>query len=861
MLRAGWVGLGAGTFSSSARFREAIRDEAEGLPHGGQSEPRVVDELEGLVSSCGARAEGRLYEIPMFAAEILENQDRALELITEAIHQAADWGARLVGLGSMTGVVGTQGTYVAQHSPIPVTTGNHLTVHAAVENLLQACLETGIDPSRETAAVIGIPGSIATAAARVLGPMVESLVLVARRPSNRATKIAEALGAPLVFDVPAALGRARLVISATSSGDCIDPAWLRPGSLVVDVGIPTDVRGTQCQRDDVLILSGGLARVPQTMPLDSIYLRFHQGVVPGCLAETTVLALEERAECFSLGRALDLDRVEQIGGLAKSHGFRFDSLLSFGLPLEGSVLMRFRKVLRAREVRSAVALRTRGLARVWPSILPMLRGPRRSRRSHLNPVLAALAGPGGVTKTFIGGSGCELWDGEGQRYLDCVAGFGALNLGHNHPAVVEAVREAMDRCAPGFSPAAINPWAAALGERLATVAPGPLEMAFFTNSGTEAVEAALKLARAATERSALLFCRRSFHGKTLGALSVTGNARYRRPFGPLVPQCRSVAYGDLEALERALAGRQFAALIVEPIQAEGGIRLPPQGYLREAQRLCRRAGALLIVDEVQTGLGRTGAMFAVEHEGVEPDVLTLAKSLGGGVMPLGAMLARRDLWMKAYGDLHRFALHTSTFGGGSLACAAGLAALGVMEEENLVPRAARAGRRLLEGLEHLCGACDLFVEARGKGLLLGLEFKPAADRLLALWKAVGPSKLRPTLFRILDAILRTGPSTYVMQSLLEEHHIYTQVARSQPLVLRIEPPLTISDEQIERLLAALGECCRTLDQSYKSFTGITAKSALGQHGAGSGMPLAPTTGQKELLPEIPLPGAIHECGL
>ena len=242
-----------------------------------------------------------------------------------------------------------------------------------------------------------------------------------------------------------------------------------------------------------------------------------------------------------------------------------------------------------------------------------------------------MGGPSGLTRTFVRGEGAELFDESGRAYLDFVAGFGSLNLGHNHPDVVAAVTSALSQQAPGFSPGSVNPLAAALAERLVAITPRGLEIVFFTNSGAESIEAALKLARAATGRSGLLSCQGSFHGKTFGALSVTGNRTYQGPFGPLVPDCQAIPYGDVKALELALATRRHAAFVVEPIQGEGGMVTPPPGYLAEAHRLCREAGTLFIADEVQTGLGRTGPLFAVERDGIEPDILTLAKSLGGGL--------------------------------------------------------------------------------------------------------------------------------------------------------------------------------------------------------------------------------------
>jgi putrescine aminotransferase len=289
-------------------------------------------------------------------------------------------------------------------------------------------------------------------------------------------------------------------------------------------------------------------------------------------------------------------------------------------------------------------------------------------------------------------------------------------------------------------------------------------------------------------------------------------------------------------LERALATRQFAAFIVEPIQAEGGMIVPPEGYMREAQELCRASETLLIVDEVQTGLGRTGEMFAVEHEGVEPDIMTLAKSLGGGLMPIGAMLCRRDLWHKAYGTLQTFALHTSTFGGGSLACAAGLAAIRTLEEENLVRRAAERGRHLFNGLARLCEECDLLREVRGRGLLIGLEFNPLPEMVVNHWKQMQSGGMGFFLVPQVDKLIESIPSMYVMQNLLNEFGIYTQVARSNPLVLRIQPPLTITADEIEAALAAIAEVSFELDGSNKIFDTIVVKSTLGEHSRASKLP-------------------------
>jgi acetylornithine/succinyldiaminopimelate/putrescine aminotransferase/predicted amino acid dehydrogenase len=815
-----------------AEAHSAFGARSRPMPDGQPRGPRVVDSFVGLVSSTGARAEGRLYEIPMDARSILTDPDRALELMEQAVTDAIGWGARIVGLGSMTGIIGDHGSFLAGRHPIAVTTGNSLTVYATLRNLEHYCESLGIDLAEEEIAVVGIPGSIATAVAALLAPRCRRLVLGARRTSHRAIHWANRLGARLEVDLPRALAEASIVVTATSSGDCIEPGWLRPGCLVLDVGVPSDIRRAVPARDDVLILSAGYARVPASMPRDSFFLRFYHGIVPSCLGETMVLALEDRADSFSIGRELDLDRIREIGRLAEAHGFAFSEALACGQSLSPEARSQFLKVLSStRPVRSRAPRRCDGQAAVERpdaesiNLADLAEHAAERHARHINPVLIGVGGPSGLTRTFVRGEGAELFDESGRGYLDFVAGFGSLNLGHNHPEVVAAVASALSQQAPGFSPGSVNPLAAALAEQLVAITPRGLEIVFFTNSGAESIEAALKLARAATGRSGLLSCLGSFHGKTFGALSVTGNRAYQGPFGPLVPDCQAIPYGDAKALELALALRRHAAFVVEPIQGEGGMVTPPPGYLAEAQRLCREAGTLFIADEVQTGLGRTGPLFAVERDGIEPDILTLAKSLGGGLMPLGAMIARRDVWMKAYGSYQTFALHSSTFSGGSLACAAGLATLRVLRDSPALVDATRRGIQLREGLEAIARSCPIIREVRGHGLMLGLEFHELSPALLANFKGFNQSGANWWLVPGHEDLLRTIPALYVQSNLLHEHAIHTQVARSNPRVLRVQPPLTVSTAQVERFLEALRATCAEWALICESAEAILSKSA------------------------------------
>ncbi|HEY3967546.1 MAG TPA: aminotransferase class III-fold pyridoxal phosphate-dependent enzyme [Planctomycetaceae bacterium] len=786
----------------------------------------VFDELGPLTSTNGAAAEGRIYQIPLTALQILENPDEALRHMEEAVALAAEWGARLVGLGSMTGIVGSRGEYLAKRSPVAVTTGNSLTVYTALQNLFHVAEAFDINLKHETVAMVGVPGSIISAVAALVAPHCGKLLLVGRNNGTGAVRrLAEQLGGEYLGSIGEAVSRARVVVSATSSGGCIDQQQLLPGTVVIDIGVPTDVIGQQASRSDVLILTGGLTRVPETMrSTSSRMLRFHHGVIPSCLGETLLLALDQRAECLSLGRDLSLDSIQEIGMRARAHGFEFNRLYSFGIPLGDGFSAQFRKVRwHATGNHNEPVGETRKLTSQAAA--------RHAR--HCSPVLHALSQSSGFVKTFVRGAGAYLYDAREQAYLDCVSGFGALNLGHNHPAVVHAISEAMQQQAPGFVQSAVNPYQGALAADLAMLAPPGLEMVFFCNSGTESVEAALKLARISTGREKLLSCMGGFHGKSLGSLSVMGTAEYRRPFGPLLPGCETIPPGDKELLERTLSSRQFAAFIIEPIQAEGGMYPLPEGYLSTAAELCRRTGTLLIVDEVQTGLGRTGAIFACEHEGIEPDVLCLAKSLGGGLMPIGAMLTRRELWLKAYGTIQTFALHTSTFGGGSLACAAGLATLQVLRHDRLAENAAARGEQLHRGLTDLCRKAHCLKAVRGQGLLIGLEFTPLPANLVAHWRASDPTGMAAMSIPRYDNYVEGFPVLHALQTLLNGHNIYVQPCRSNPLVLRVQPPLITTAEEIKRLLTAIERTCEEIDYSTGLIGGVIGRSSIGEHDAAS----------------------------
>ncbi len=430
-----------------------------------------------------------------------------------------------------------------------------------------------------------------------------------------------------------------------------------------------------------------------------------------------------------------------------------------------------------------------------------------NHKNYVNSSLAAMMGMLNFDKQFNKAEGINLWDSEGNRHLDFLGAYGALNLGHNHPRVIAALEQVKQL--PNLLQASLGTLAGALAKNLAAATPGGLQRSFFGNSGAEAVEGALKLARAATGRRGLVYCENSFHGKTMGALSVTGRDKYRKYFQPLLPDCLSIPYGRLDSLESTLKSENIAAFIVEPIQGEGGIIIPPPGYLSGVREICSKYGTLLIMDEIQTGLGRTGKMFACEHEGVTPDIMCLAKSLGGGVMPIGAYITTDEIWKKAYGNMERALLHTSTFGGNTMAAAAAIAALEVTFEENLPGRAWETGRQLLTGLYKLKDKYSLVKEVRGCGLMVGVEFNQPGG--LASKASFG----------LVNKFSEEYTGSMVAGELLNKHRIITAYTLNNPNVIRLEPPLNVTPEQIDTLLQALEQ----VFAEHKSFFSMAASGA------------------------------------
>ncbi len=398
----------------------------------------------------------------------------------------------------------------------------------------------------------------------------------------------------------------------------------------------------------------------------------------------------------------------------------------------------------------------------------------------------------GYDRDYVSAHGAYLTDDQGRQVLDFLAGFGVFNIGRNHPAIKAVLHRMIDLDAASLVQMDVGVLAGLLAEALVKIAPKGLEAAFFTNSGTEGVEGALKFARAATGRTRIVYCRRAFHGLTLGSLSVNGNEEFRERYGPFLGECTPIPFNDLEALENALAGGDVAAFITEPIQGKG-VFVPDDDYLPEVRRLCDATGTLFIADEVQTGFGRTGRMFAVDHWQVSPDILVVSKALSGGFIPVGAILTRREIHSRVFDTMDRCFAHSNTFGQNDLAMAAGLATLEVLAEEKLVEHAAEVGDYLLDGLTTLADRYELLTEVRGKGLMIGLQFgEPRSLGLRTGWRLL--HGLNDDLF-----------GQMITMPLLERHNILTQVAGHGLDTVKILPPLVIGRDEADLFLAALDE--------------------------------------------------------
>jgi acetylornithine/succinyldiaminopimelate/putrescine aminotransferase len=429
----------------------------------------------------------------------------------------------------------------------------------------------------------------------------------------------------------------------------------------------------------------------------------------------------------------------------------------------------------------------------------------------INPQFVRVLRTIGFDRTWATARGAYLYDTDGNRYLDMLGGFGMYNVGRNNPRIRAALVEALELDTPGMLAMGVSALPGLLAEALLERMPPRLGRVLFTSTGTEAIEAAIKLGRAATKRSRVVSLAHGFHGLTLGSLSVNGNPEFTARFQPLLPDCVQVPLGDLDALERELRSEEAAVFIVEPIQGKG-VHIPPAGYLEAAQELCRRYGTLFCVDEVQTGFGRTGKLFAFEHWGLEPDLVPVAKSLSGGYVPVGALVMSRAVHEAVFDSMEHAVSHGSTFAPNELGMAAGLATLHELDEQHLVADSAALGDRLLELTRPLVDEFDVVRDVRGLGLMWAIEFGEPARSGRRAWRLI--ERMQPGLFAQL-----------VVAPLFTEHRILSQVAGHNMAVLKVLPPLVIGDDDLEEFVDALTATIKRAQRMPSSLTRFALTAA------------------------------------
>ena len=423
--------------------------------------------------------------------------------------------------------------------------------------------------------------------------------------------------------------------------------------------------------------------------------------------------------------------------------------------------------------------------------------------TFVNPQWQRLLSVLGMNVFYDRCSGAELFTSEGRRIIDFLSGYCVLNAGHNHPEIIAAIKAELDRSGPAMLQSHVFELAGKLAAHLCERAGGELSKVFFCSSGSESVEAAIKFARATTGRTHLLYNEGAFHGLTCGALSLMDNPFWRGNFGPMLPGTQSVPFGDIAALESQLATRQFAALFVEPIQSEGGVRVPTRHYMQAAQMLCQKYGTLFVLDEVQTGMYRTGPFLAMHHFDVNPDIVVLAKALSGGLIPLGAVLMSQPVYESVFDSLRNAIIHASTFSENSISMRAGLATLEVLERYRLGQRAANAGEDLRQRLPSALSGYDMVKEVRGVGLLSGIVFgAPQRLKLRVPFEAF--RKIHPGMF-----------GQVLVMRMFRDYGFLTQICGNNFMVLKIAPPLMVTDEQVDGFVSAI---CNVIEDAHSSST-------------------------------------------
>jgi len=399
--------------------------------------------------------------------------------------------------------------------------------------------------------------------------------------------------------------------------------------------------------------------------------------------------------------------------------------------------------------------------------------------NHLNNQMVRVLQTIGYDRNYTKALGQYLYDQDNTEYLDCLSGFGVFAVGRNHPTVISALQETLTLELPNLVQMDVSLLSGLLAKKILATTPENLTKMFFCNSGTDSVEAAIKFARYTTKREKIVFCDHGYHGLTMGSLSLVGDNIFREGFGPFLPGCSSVPFNDLAALEQALSNNDVAAFIVEPIQGKG-VNIPDDNYLPEVERLCKKYGTLFVADEVQTGIGRTGKFWAIDHWGVQPDMICMAKALSGGFVPVGAVAMTDKIMETVFNRMDRAVVHGSTFSKNNMAMAAGLATLQVMEDEKLVENSAQVGADIISSLNAMSTKYEFLKEARGKGLMIAIEFQtPKSLKLKAAWAT-------------LEAANKGLFCQMITIPLFKEHHLLTQVAGHGMNVVKLLPPLNLT---------------------------------------------------------------------
>jgi ornithine--oxo-acid transaminase len=426
---------------------------------------------------------------------------------------------------------------------------------------------------------------------------------------------------------------------------------------------------------------------------------------------------------------------------------------------------------------------------------------RRSYAQHVNPVWVKLLDALGMNVQYTHASGAELYTRQGRTILDCLSGYCVHNVGHNHPHVVSELVAELQSQSTSMIQSNVVEKAGALASILCQEAGGNISKVFFCSSGSEGIEAVIKFARAHTGRTDLVYAAGAFHGLTCGALSLMGSAFWREGFGPMLGGTHEVPFADLPAIEKLLVSKKIAAVILEPIQAEAGIVLPPASYLAGVQTLCHKHGALFVLDEVQTGMGRTGTFLAGQRYGVDPDMIVMAKALSGGLVPCAAVLMSGEISKSVFHSLRRAFIHTSTFSANSLAMRAGIATIEVIKRERLSERADSLGAEFRERLREVLKPYEMVKYVRGEGMLTGIEFQ--APRSLSMRMS----------FEAFKAVHAGLFGQILVMRLFKDKDILTQICGNNFMVLKVAPPLTVSEAQLNYCVESIRSVVETVHSS------------------------------------------------